>query len=198
MDNSFDINYKLLPPDLQLKLWVLGLDFNTSKVNIAYNPGGFTTSLAYNYGGNLEASFSMRRSFSTTLGVNPSNGNVDLGLVYRGFNFGTSADFTKKSAGLSLGYGAELLPLPSELSNIFTSAGSGFQSIARDIGAAPNNPLAWYKLHSNDVATISKAVSTGQQIYKLGQSPDRFGAGVRLNYGQQTGLTIYGGVILKF
>jgi len=197
MDNYFDINFKLLPPDLQMKLWVLGLDANTSKVSIAYRPGSFVTSLAYNYGGNVEASLSIR-AFSTTLGVNPSSGNFDLGLVYRGFNFGTSANFTQKSAGLTLGYGAKLLPFPSELSSIFNSAAGGLQSMVGDISAAPNNPLAWYKLHSNDVDAISKAISTGQQIAKLGESPDRFGAGLRLNYNQQTGLTIYGGVLLKF
>src|SRR5262249_1575645 len=29
-------------------------------------------------------------------------------------------------------------------------------------------PLAWYKLHSNDVSAIGKAVSAGQQIAELG------------------------------
>jgi hypothetical protein len=197
MGDSFDISFKLLPPDLQMKLWVLALDANTSKVAIAYRPGSFVTSLAYNYGGNVEAALSIR-SFSTTLGVNPTSGNLDLGLVYRGFNFGTSANFTQKSAGLSLGYGAKLLPFPSELASIFNSAAGGLQSMASDISAAPNNPLAWYNLHSNDAAAIGKAISTGQQIYKLGQSSDNFGAGLRLNYSQQTGLTIYGGVLLKF
>jgi hypothetical protein len=197
MGDDFNIGFKLLPPDLQMKLWVLALDANTSKVNIAYRPGSFVTSLAYNYGGNVDASLSIR-AFSATLGVNPSNGNLDLGLVYRGFNFGTSANFTQKSAGLSLGYGAKLLPFPSELSSIFNSAAGGLQSMASDISAAPNNPLAWYKLHSNDAAAIGKAVSTGQQISKQGDSSDRFGAGLRLNYNQQTGLTIYGGVQLRF
>jgi len=50
----FDIKYSLLPPDLQMKLWVLSLDANTSRVNLVYSPGTFRTSLAYNYGGNLE------------------------------------------------------------------------------------------------------------------------------------------------
>jgi hypothetical protein len=197
MGDNFDISYKLLPPDLQMKLWVLALDANTSKVNIAYRPGSFVTSLAYNYGGNVEASLSIR-NLTTTLGVNPSSGNLDLGLVFRGFNFGASANFTQRSAGLTLGYGADLLPFPSELSSIFNSAEGGLQSMASDISAAPNNPLAWYKLHSNDVGAIGRAVSTGQQIYKLGQSSDAFGAGLRLNYSAQTGLTIYGGVLLRF
>jgi len=199
MGDGFDISFTKLPPDLQMKLWVLALDANTSKVNIAYKPGAFTTSLTYNYGGNVQAALSLPRSFSTTLGVNPSNGNVDLGVVYRGFNFGTSANFTQKSAGLSLSYGTKLLPFPSELSSVFDSGAGGLQSMAKDISAAPNNPLAWYKLHSDDAAAIGKAVTTGQQISKLGNSfSDSFGAGLRLNYNQQSGFTIYGGVQFKF
>ncbi len=196
MGDPFDVRFSLLPPDLQMKLWVLGLDANTSKVSIAYSPGSFVTNLAYNYGGNVEASLAVRR-FSTKLGVNPSSGNVDLGVVYQGFNFGTSANFTQKSAGLNLGYGATLLPFPSELATIFNSGATGLQSMAGDISTAPNNPLAWYKLHSNDAAAVSKAISTGQQIYKMDKSP-AFGAGLRLNYTEQTGLTIYMGAIVKF
>ena len=196
-DDSFDISFKALPPDLQMKLWVLALDANTSKVAVAYKAGSFTTNLTYNYGGNVEAGLSLRRGFSTTIGVNPSSGQVDLGVVYQGFNFGSSANFTQKAAGLNLSYGAKLLPFPSELSSVFDSAAGGLQSMAKDIGAAPNNPLAWYKLHSDDAATIGKAASTGQQIAKMGSGPD-LGAGLRLNYSQQTGFTIYGGVQLRF
>jgi len=199
MGDGFDIKFSALPPDLQMKLWVLALDANTGKVSIAYKPGTFITSLAYNYGGNVEASLSVSRSFSTTLGVNPSTGNVDLGAVFRGFNFGTSANFTQKSAGLSLSYGAKLLPFPSELSGIFDSAAGGLQSMAGDISAAPNNPLAWYKLHSNDENAIAKAVSTGKDIAKQGDSStDNVGVGLRLNYNQQSGFTIYGGFQYKF
>jgi hypothetical protein len=199
MGDGFDISFKALPPDLQMKLWVLALDANTSKVNLAYKPGSFTTSLGYNYGGNVEASLSLRRDFSTTLGVNPANGNVDLGMIFRGFNFGTSANFTQKSVGMSLSYGTKLLPFPSELAGVFDSAAGGLQSMAGDIRSAPNNPLAWYKLHSDDAATISKAVSTGQQISKMGNSfTDSLGAGIRLNYDKQKGFTIYGGVQFKF
>jgi hypothetical protein len=64
----FNVKFKLLPPDLQVKLWVLGLDANTSKVNIAYSPGSFVTSLAYNYRGNAEACLGIQR-FTTTIGV---------------------------------------------------------------------------------------------------------------------------------
>ena len=60
--SDFDVDFSALPPELQVKLWVLSLDADTSRVNLAYRPGSFRTSLAYNYGGNIEASFGMRRS----------------------------------------------------------------------------------------------------------------------------------------
>lgn len=197
-DQDFDIAFKALPPELQMKLWVLALDANTSKVAIAYRPGSFTTSLTYNYGGNVEAALSVRRGLSATIGVNPSNGDANLNMVYRGFRFGTNASYSKQSAGLQLGYGTNLLPYPTELAGIFESGASGLQSMARDISAAPNNPLAWYKMKSNDASAIAKAVATGQQISKLGDSSDSVGVGLRLDYSAQTGLTIYGGLILKF
>ena len=194
---EFDIDFKLLPPRLQMQLWVLALDANTSKVNLAYRSGSFLTSLAYNYGGNVEASLSVRR-VSMTVGVNPASGDVDLGLVFRGFKFGAAASVTQQSYGLRLGYGASLLPFPWELSSTFNSAAVGLASMAGDISSAPDNPLAWYKLHSDDAAAIGNAISAGQQISKYGENSNRFGAGLRLNYTPQTGLTIYGGAQLRF
>jgi hypothetical protein len=190
--NDFDIDFKLLPPKLQMHLWVLALDANTTQVNLAYRSGAFRSSWAYNYGGNVEASLSMRR-FSIAAGVNPGNGDMSTGLVFRGFRFGTSASVTKRSIGLNFGYGAQLLPFPWELAGTFNSAAGGLPSMARDIGSAPDNPLAWYRLHSDDVTAISNAVAAGQQIAKQGMGSSRFGVGLRLNYNPQTKLMIYGG-----
>jgi hypothetical protein len=67
-----------------------------------------------------------------------------------------------------------------------------------DISAAPNDPLAWYKLHSDDANALSKAISVGQDIAKSGPSTDKVGFGLRLNFNQQSGFTIYGGAQLKF
>ncbi|MDR3495790.1 MAG: hypothetical protein P4L82_14430 [Ancalomicrobiaceae bacterium] len=191
-DSSFDVAFKVMPPDLQIKLWVLGLDANTSQVNLAYRPGNYTLGLAYHYGGNLEASLALRR-YRVTLGANPGNGNVDLGLVFRGFNFGVSASPTQRSGSLTLSYGAGLLPFPDELSKTFMTGEHGFESIMGDIQAAPDNPLAWYGLHSNDVGAIGKAVALGQKIGGAGDKGKNFGFGLRLAYDPQTQLTIYGG-----
>lgn len=195
--DGFDIKFKLLMPELQLKLWTLALDADTSKVNLAYKPGLFTAGLAYNYGGAVEASFAVRK-FSTKLGVDPSSSDVDLGLVYRGFKFKLSSNYSKPSLGVGFGYGAGLLPFPQELSSTFMGAAGGIYNIAGSLGSIPNNPLAWYKLRSNDIDAIGKAVSAGQAIHKSGKSDDRFGVGFRVNYAPGSGLTIYGGALYRF
>ncbi|MBK1723150.1 hypothetical protein [Thiocystis violacea] len=197
MGDDFDIDFKLLPPKLQMQLWVLALDANTSNVNLAYRSGTFRTNLAYHYGGNLEAGMSVRR-LTLKAGVNPGNGDISTGLVFRGFRFGTSASVAKRSAGFSFGYGNQLLPFPAELADTFNSAAVGLQSMTHDIRSAPDNPLAWYKLHSDDVGTIGNAVKLGQRIAAQGGAANRFGVGLRLNYNPATKLTIYGGAQWRF
>lgn len=189
--DDFDITYSLLPPDLQMKLWVLSLDANTSRVNLS--PGTFRTSLAYNYGGNLEASLGRNRleDPSIKVGFNPAKQDLSAGLVFRGFNFGTSANLTRRSVGLSLSYGRKLLAFPDELDRVFNSASGGLVSMASDIRSAPNNPLKWYNLHSNDIAAISGAVSAGQQIANSNKDSQRFGTTLSLTHDPQTGLTIH-------
>lgn len=196
-DDSFDIKFTALMPDLQVKLWLLGLDANTSRVNLAYKPGSFVTSLTYNYGGSLDAAFTYRQ-VGTKLSVNPSDGGVNLGIIYRGFNFSAMGNYLRPAAGAGLTYGADLVPFPSELTNSFNLANGGLMNMAGDISAAPNNPLSWYKLHSNDVTAITNGIDAGQKIYKAGESKDQFGFGLRLNYDKQTGMTIYGGAVYRF
>jgi hypothetical protein len=196
MPKDFDIDFTALPPKLQMQLWVLALDANTSKVNLAYRLGGFRTNLTYNYGGNLEASLGVRR-FMTKLSVDPATGSPTFGLAFRGFDFGASAGVSPKGVSLGLTYGSKLLPFPSELSDTFNSGAYGLQTMAGDIQAAPNNPLQWFKLHSDDIGAITKAAKAGQAIAEHGESK-RVGAGLRLSYSGTTGFMIYGGAQLRF
>lgn len=197
MPDGFDIDFTALPPKLQMQLWVLGLDANTSKVNLAYRYRGFRTSLTYNYGGNLEASLGVRR-FMTKLSVDPATGSPTFGLAFRGFDFGASAGLSQKGVSLGLTYGSKLLPFPQELSETFNSGAYGLQTMTGDIQNAPNNPLAWFKLHSDDVTAITKAAKAGQAIAESGKSSKRVGAGLRLNYSPTTGFMIYGGAQVTF
>lgn len=217
--DSFDIDFKLLPPALQLKLWILALDADTSKVNLAFRPGQFRTSLAYNYGGNIEASIGIRQT-TGTFKLNPGTGAFDLGLVYRGFRFNSatdiaqgsqgvsvgfkewslaaSANFTKPAVGLSLNYGTALLPFPAELADTFGKAAAGLNNTLGSLGDAPTNPLAWYRLRSNDIDTIKAAVDAGKKLIPPKTPGPQFGAGVRLNCSPQTGLVIHLGAQMLF
>lgn len=194
---GFDIDYSLLPPSLQLRLWVLSLDANTSRVRLSRDFGTISAGLNYNYGGALSAdirSGGIRSSF----GVNPSNADLSLSGSYGDFNLGATGNIGQRRFGLNLGYGAPLLPFPSQLASIFTSGEQGMRNIAGDIASAPNNPLAWYDLHSDDVSAITTAINTGRRIHKQQTSSQNFGAGLRITYSPDAGLLIYGGVQLIF
>jgi hypothetical protein len=129
MGKAFDIDFKLLPP----KLWVLALDANTSKVNIAYRP----RELSHRSGIQLRrqcGSFSKCPPLFNDGWRQPFKRGRQPGIVFRGFRFAASANVTRESTGVSIGYGASLLPFPMELSNTFNSAAIGLQSMAKDIG----------------------------------------------------------------
>src|SRR5262249_51194542 len=128
--DGFDIKFTALPPKLVMQMWTLALDADTSQVNLAYRPGAFTTGLRYNYGGSLSANFMIRR-FSASLGYDPSNSSLDLGLVYRGFRFNVTKGFQQQSTGVSVGVGAPLLPFPAELDTSFRQANTSFLNMAQ-------------------------------------------------------------------
>jgi hypothetical protein len=187
---------KQLAPDLQMKVGLLALDANTRRVNLAYSPGSFTTNLAFNYNGNAQAELSIRH-FSMRIEVNTATGNfnsVDLGFVYRGVNFGASADPTQKTADIGISYGNGLFSFPPELSSGLKSANGGFQSMAREFHSTPNNQLAYYGIYSNDAGSIRRAIRVARQISTDGKNSSRIGAGLRLHYSEQTGLMIYAGI----
>ncbi len=194
---GFDIDYSLLPPGLQLRLWVLSLDANTSRVRLSRDFGSISAGLNYNYGGALSTDISTG-GFRGSLGVDPSNANLSLGGSFGGFNFGASGNIGQRSFGLNLGYGSSLLPFPSQLSSIFNTGAQSLGNMAGNISAVPDNPLAWYDLHSDDISTITSAVNMGRRIHSQQTSTQNFGAGLRLSYSPEAGFTIYGGIQLIF
>jgi len=196
-DQPFDIKFTALPPELVVKLWTLALDADSGKVGIAYKPGGFTTNLNFDYSGKVSANLSVPR-LSTSAGFTPSTQSVDLGLVYQGFKFSATQNFQKRSTGLSLSFGAPLLPFPDELQTAFQTANASFLKMAKDSSMAVNNPLAFYRLHSDDASAIGSAISMGQKIGAAQGSKDTLGFSLRLNYTPAIGFTIYGGVGLRF
>ena len=200
MPKPFDIDFEFLPPHLQLKLWVLALDADTSSVALAYNPGAFKSSLSFDYDGKLQAAFGYRR-LTTTLAYKTDSKDVSLGLVYRGYNFsataGASAGASGPGLGLGFTYGAPLLPFPTQLAGTFNQAGAALGSMAGGLGTIGSNPLQYYKLHSDDISTIKNAVDLGQKIAKSNKGP-QFGAAFGLNYAPGPGLTITLGAGVTF
>lgn len=184
MSDGFSVDFQKLPPRLQMKLWVLALDANTSKVGIEYQAGIFKTNLDYEYGGNAHASLSVQR---LTL-AGDTSGSFSAGYVFRGFNFQLSTNPWKKSAGASISFGADLLPFPDELTSVFNHGGTGLTSMLRDIRQAPSNPLAWFKPRSNDKSAIAAAIDAGRKIAK--KKSDDVGFSIGLNHAPETGLTI--------
>ena len=179
----------MLPPKLQIQLWLLALDANTSKVGLVYQPGVFRYSTSYNYGGNLEAALSCCR-FTATVGASPK-GNIDFGLVYRGFDFSASANVVTSSLAVTLNYGANILPFPLELSSTFNDANVGLQRVFSNANQSFKDPLAAYNILSDDAKAIAKAVRVGRDIARSKKS-DLFGASLLLNFSPTTGFTIYG------
>ena len=196
-NDGFDIDFKVLPPELQVKLWLLSLDADTSKVNLAYNPGKFVLNIGYAYEGNIESSF-LVRNVTAKLAVSPASGDINAGLVFRGFNFSASTSWSAPKLGIGISYGSGLLPFPAQMGSTFTSAAGGLSNVAGDLGGLSGNPLSWYKMHSNDIDVISKAVDLGQQSQKAGSDKSNFGVGLRLNYSAESGFLIYGGAQLRF
>ena len=200
MPKPFDIDFEMLPPHLQLKLWVLSLDADTSAVALAYNPGAFKSSLSFDYDGKLQAAFGYRR-LGATLAYKTDSKDASLGLVFRGYNFSASANASAGGSGPSVGlgfnYGAPLLPFPNQLAGTFNQAASALGGMAGGLGVLGTNPLDYYKLHSNDITTIKNAVDLGEKIYKSGKGP-RFGAAFGLNYAPGPGLTITLGAGVMF
>ena len=70
--------------------------------------------------------------------------------------------------------------------------------MAKDANKAVSNPLDFYRIHSDDVSTISRAINTGQKINAAQSSKDKVGVGLRSNYSPPVGFTIHAGVIIKF
>ena len=201
MSDKFDINFELLPPELKVKLWVLSLDADTSQVALAYKRGAFKTSLQFDYDGKASAGMSYRR-WSGNFGIKTDSGDIDLGLVYHGYNFTISSGLSRAASGAigadaGFDFGAKLLPFPSELTTTFNAGGKSITSMAGDWRSAVKNPLDFYKTRSDDIDAVKKAVDLGQSIYDAGKGP-RFGGKLRLHYTGETGLTIYLGAGVMF
>jgi hypothetical protein len=184
----FSFDYKLLPPELKLRLGSVMLQANTGSSELSFTRDMVKTYMGYSYGSDLYMGGS-NRGFNYRLGFNPSSRQTSLGLGYNKFGFSSSVNPEQKSFGLGLSYGAPLLPMPADLSAGYNRAESGTRDILESAGNL-SNPLDWYSQHKDSVKSVMDAVETTSKIAKT--EPGSFGAGLQFSYNPERGILIYG------
>lgn len=188
--STFDFDFDLLPPALKLRLGGLMVQADTGEAELSFTRNLVRYRLGYSYGGDL---FFGARSggFSSRLGFNPSDGGVSLGLSQDQFRFGATANPFSSSVGFNLGYGAPLLPMPSELSAPVYGGWSGAAGILSGLPSF-SDPLSFYQSQSQNIDAVIGAVRALQPL----ADPDRrrFGAGLRFSYNPTTGVLVHGGL----
>ena len=183
--NGISISYSALSPDTQRKLWILALDKKSKKINFAGNFNKFNLGFGLNLSGNLSTDIKTN-NFNGSIGVNPINKNISLKGSVGEFNFGINGNFQKKSISLNFGIGQPVLPIPQQLSQVFSSSS---QSVSNLISSSPkilNDPKKWFNLQQDDILVVKNVVSESTKIMKQNKSSFKnFGAGLNVSYNSQ-------------
>ena len=197
---TFQFDYKLLPPELQLRLGRLMLQADTSRTELSYTHRLLRFNLGYNYdnldpyGGHIYAG-AQRGGFGTQFGYNPSNNNFRLNLSQNQYRFNFSGNPSTRDIGFGFGYGAPLLPMPDQLSQTVYAGAAGLSGIASGLSDF-SDPLSFYMAQSENKDAVMRAVKMLQPL----ANPDstRFGAGIQFTYNPVTGFLIRGGLQWRF
>lgn len=186
---KLEIDFKVLPPDLQLRLFHFLLQADTGKVHLDYETKSFMAGLSYSYGDAL--SLKMRfTDFTTRLGWKPGDNTFSFGLSHGAFNANANASPFQSKYGLNLTYGAPLLPMFGDMSKNFMAGGTSAGNMITGIPSLPNDPVAWYQQYKPDIENISKSADLVKQITDAGKNKIRFGAGFSLTYDPDSQLVI--------
>ncbi|RMH34835.1 MAG: DUF4157 domain-containing protein [Nitrospirae bacterium] len=187
-----DWRLQLFPPRLSGPLGPLSFSATTSQAQLGYASDLFRAGLGYQYGGELFAT-GRYGGLSGRLGVNPQSGAFSLGGSYDRFRFGLQGS-PSGSFGASLGYGAPLLPLPSELSRTVYGGAAGLHGVVGAIPEFLQNPIGTYGAQSENIDAM---IAAGKMLGRLaGQEHGgpNFGAGLRVGWDPQRGWVVFGGV----
>lgn len=193
-DNSFEFDYELLPPELKFTLGNWMLESNTGSTELQFTHGLFKYSFGYKYGSELTAGLKTP-GFGTSLGVNPDSLETSLGISSGAFKFGGSLNPETGSAGVNLGYGSPLQPMPWELQDTVMGGWSGMGSALQGFGSM-QDPISFYQSHKGDINSVMKAVKAVQK--STDEESYSFGAGLKFKYNPDTGFLIHGGMQWKF
>ncbi len=201
-DNNFDIDFELLPPEIKLKIFELGMDADTKGVSISHKAKAFNTKFDFEYKG--KASLNLDHGdLNHTLGYDIGSKNLSYGGKYQDWNWGSNYNFNDNSVGLSIGYGAGLRPSREERANNFGNkmkAGfEGAEGAIGSLGSAFDDPVKYAEDQKDNIKAITKAVSEARKLSKMKNSTKtEFGAGLRFGYSQDSGVSIFVGAQLRF
>lgn len=194
-----EIDFQVLPPELKLRLWHLVFEADTSRVQLDYQTKGIKTGLSYKYGGSLTLGVKGGDT-SGSLGWTPGSNQLGLGFTQGPFSANFSASPNEKKYGLGLRLGSTLLPMPADMDKAFGAGGAAAGSMLTGLPAAPNDPLAFYKAHKDDIDNVSKAVDLARDITDAGKKKVRFGADFSLSYDpvKDVVFTVRAGLMYQF
>lgn len=191
-----DIDFNVLMPELQLRLFHFLLKADTSKVHLDYQTRNFMAGLSYQYGDALSLNLKFR-DFKTKLGWTPGDNEFALGLNQGDFGLNLSTQPWNQQVGLGLTYGLQL-PSLDQMHSSFTVGGNSAMAMAMGIPGAFDDPFAYYHQHKDDIENISKTADMLKKITKAGESKIRLGAGLSLSYDPDKHLVITGRFGLMF
>jgi hypothetical protein len=194
---KLEIDYKLLPPNIQLRLFHFLLAADTSTLHLDYTAKSFMTGLSYSYGDQLSLNMKFN-DFSARLGWKPGENSFGLGMKYGNFSGALSATPGQSKYGFNLHYGAKLLPFQDEMTRTFMAGGTAAGSLVGGLPGAFNDPFAYYQAHKTDIEDISKTAGLIKDITKAGESRIRFGAGLTLSYDPVSKLIVTGKIGFLF
>ena len=197
-DGSFDVDFSVLPPALQLRLYRFGLDADVSEVSLSYGTESHGADLSYEYGGPVSLGYH-NRGFNSRLSFNPDSMDMLYSGAYQNFSPQMYENAQSWSIGLSLGYGTPLMPAPHVFNHSMHRGADGMHGIMGGLSDGMNDPMAFYDSQSENIDSVSNAIDMARRVAAHPRGGDsNFGAGLRLSYSPGMGMMIYAGAQLNF
>jgi hypothetical protein len=205
-----DFNFSALPPELQIRfLDEFRFTATVTAARLAWQRDRIRLALGYEYGGALSAT----GRFGTSAGTFTGSASFDPGSMEGRFGAGWSYERWRASIGAttsgtfsaSLGYGAALPPLYTDLSSSVYAGEGGMRNL---IGAVPGlfadpaSALSLISEHSEDIDAVSGTARTLGRVMDLtDRDASRIDWGVFLRVSGSSGTGIAGtagaGVMFK-
>ena len=197
VDEKPEIDFKILPPEFQLKINHLLFFANTSQVKLDSNTTNLKTSLAYKYGGELSFGMGMN-GYSGKAGWVPGENQLRLGFAKGDFNTQFSATPERSKYGIGIHYGDSLLPTQENMSRNFQKGGTAAGDLIRGTPGAMADPLTFYRDHKADIGDVSNSVDIIKKITESGKKKIQFGADLSVTYDPVNKVVVAGRVGFNF